>query len=357
MGVSDSKGITANSRSSYIDVARGICMICIVLGHQGNPFINRFVFTFHLPVFFIITGYFFNPKTSFKDLVIKRSRGLIIPYFFACACILASYYSISTFILHSDHTNVILWMKRIVKSVFWGAGDSWEKPFEIPGIGAIWFLWATFWACLIFYSLLKLSPVKRALIICGLFIFARWSVNNIGFAPLSIQPALSALLFIYVGYLWRKNEPEIKKTPVSVRALAGVFASLLWIQFIYEFKSFWLVHSDYGRGFMDVISSIAASFLVLAISYVADKKLGRLLAPIRMLGRYSIIALCAHIIEMNSFPWGNITNAILGENSPYVKTLYLKILLKLCWIFLITFILSRFNITRKIFNLKGRKNG
>ena len=81
MGVSDSKGITANSRSSYIDVARGICMICIVLGHQGNPFINRFVFTFHLPVFFIITGYFFNPKTSFKDLVIKRSRGLIIPYF------------------------------------------------------------------------------------------------------------------------------------------------------------------------------------------------------------------------------------------------------------------------------------
>jgi len=37
-------------------------MICIVLGHLGNPLINQFVFTFHLPVFFIITGYFFNPE-------------------------------------------------------------------------------------------------------------------------------------------------------------------------------------------------------------------------------------------------------------------------------------------------------
>ncbi len=348
--------ITVNPRKSYIDVARGICMICIVLGHLGNPFINRFVFTFHLPVFFIITGYFFNPEVSFKNLAVKRFRGLIIPYFFACACILVSYFSINTFILHSNLTDVILSMKRIVISVFWGAGDSWEKPFQIPGIGAIWFLWATFWACLIFYYLLKIPPVKRALIICGLFIFARWSVNHIGFAPLSIQPALSALLFIYVGYLWRCYEPEIRKTPVSVKALTAVLASLLWIQFICEFKSFWLVHSDYGRGFTDVISSFAASFLVLAISYAADEKCGRLLTPVKLLGRYSVIALCAHIIELNTFPWSNIVEILTGGNSQYLIALCLKFFLKLCWIFLFTYIMSRFEVTKKIFGIKTRKN-
>jgi len=248
-------------------------------------------------------------------------------------------------------------MKRIIISAFWGAGDSWEKPFEIPGIGAIWFLWATFWACLIFYFLLKLAPVKRALIICGLFVFARWSVNNIGFAPLSIQPAFSAILFIYVGYLWRRYEPEIQKTPLSVKALATVFASLLWIQFICEFKSFWLVHSDYGRGFTDVISSFAASFLVLALSYAADEKLGRLLTPVKILGRYSVIALCAHIIELNTFPWGNIVKILIGENAQYLKALYLKIFLKLCWVFLFTYIMSRFEATKKIFGIKAGKNG
>ena len=347
----------STSRKSYLDVARGICMICIILGHLGDPLINRFVFTFHLPVFFLITGYFFNANDSFKNLLKSKARRLLVPYFFACICILISYYSINTFILHSNANNVSIWMKRIVKSAFLGAGDSWEKPFEIPGIGAIWFLWATFWGSIILYFLLKLSPIKRTLIIVGLFILARWSVNNIGFIPLSIQPGCSAVLFMYIGYLWRNNEETLKKLPISVKAISAVIASLLWIEFIRHFTSFWLVHSDYGQGFFDVVASIGASALVLAISYALDKKCGRLLNPIKMIGQYSIIALCGHIIEMNSFPWGDIVNRVLGEDAPYVKAIYLKILLKLCWVFLFTFILSRFGVTRRIFGLKAGKNG
>ncbi len=36
-------------RIKYIDIARGIAMLCIVLGHLGNSQINRVVFTFHVP--------------------------------------------------------------------------------------------------------------------------------------------------------------------------------------------------------------------------------------------------------------------------------------------------------------------
>ena len=46
------------NRIQYIDIARGISMVCIVLGHLGEPQINRVVFTFHLPIFFLISGYF-----------------------------------------------------------------------------------------------------------------------------------------------------------------------------------------------------------------------------------------------------------------------------------------------------------
>lgn len=42
-------------RVGYLDIAKGIAIICIVLGHLGIPAINRVVFTFHVPIFYFIT--------------------------------------------------------------------------------------------------------------------------------------------------------------------------------------------------------------------------------------------------------------------------------------------------------------
>ena len=55
---------TKSTRLQYIDIAKGIAMICIILGHLGNASINRIVFTFHVPIFFFITGYFTNKKLA-----------------------------------------------------------------------------------------------------------------------------------------------------------------------------------------------------------------------------------------------------------------------------------------------------
>lgn len=43
-----------NARLQYIDIAKGIAMICIILGHLGNANINRVVFTFHVPIFSLL---------------------------------------------------------------------------------------------------------------------------------------------------------------------------------------------------------------------------------------------------------------------------------------------------------------
>ena len=75
-------------RIQYIDIAKGIAMICIVLGHLGNPQINRVVFTFHVPVFFFITGYFINTSLSVKDFIKNKTRTLLCPYIFTCLAII-----------------------------------------------------------------------------------------------------------------------------------------------------------------------------------------------------------------------------------------------------------------------------
>ena len=62
------------NRVQYFDIARGIAMICIILGHLNNSLINRVVFTFHVPIFFFISGYFMNSKCGIKDYARNKLR-------------------------------------------------------------------------------------------------------------------------------------------------------------------------------------------------------------------------------------------------------------------------------------------
>lgn len=61
-------------RLQYVDIARGIAMICIILRHLGNPSINRMVFIFHVPIFFFITGYFTNNKRRLTEFAKTNSE-------------------------------------------------------------------------------------------------------------------------------------------------------------------------------------------------------------------------------------------------------------------------------------------
>ena len=79
--------ILDNKRLQYIDIAKGIAMICIILGHMGNANINRVVFTFHVPIFFFITGYFISDKCEVNIFVRNKVRTLIIPYLITCFAI------------------------------------------------------------------------------------------------------------------------------------------------------------------------------------------------------------------------------------------------------------------------------
>ena len=42
--------VKARQRKSFIDIAKGIAIISIILGHLGVYQINRVVYTFHVPI-------------------------------------------------------------------------------------------------------------------------------------------------------------------------------------------------------------------------------------------------------------------------------------------------------------------
>lgn len=340
-----------NNRVRYVDIARGISIICIILGHLGVSSINRFVFTFHVPVFFLISGYFFDEKSNWKVFTGKKVKTLIVPYVTACLLIIISA------VFFNQILNQGLGDKAVIKSwigaALYGAGDNYSKPFVIKGIGAIWFLLAMFWASLMMKLLLGIRNEFRFLIVLAIFFIADWSRKRFFWFPLSIQAGGTALLFIYIGYLSKYLNTIFRQIENSMKFVLLGFAAWVWIEFIINFKSFWLVHCDHGRGVVDIFGSLCGSVCILSISYLIDNKTILLSRGLAFLGKYSLLMLCMHIIELDTINW----RWLLKYALPFIPDQSLLAFIitgKLIWCIGLTYLLSKWNFTRRLFGYSSR---
>ena len=72
------------ARLSCLDVAKGIGIICVVIGHL-IPFcpLHYWIYGFHVPLFFLISGILCNySKYDFRSFFTKRTRSLFVPFLF-----------------------------------------------------------------------------------------------------------------------------------------------------------------------------------------------------------------------------------------------------------------------------------
>ena len=71
------------NRNTVISIAKGLAIILMVIAHAEAPgWLCRFIFEFHMPLFFITAGYFFSLKylNDEATFVKKRVKGLYIPF-------------------------------------------------------------------------------------------------------------------------------------------------------------------------------------------------------------------------------------------------------------------------------------
>ena len=72
---------TIKHRNEAIDIAKGIGIILMVMGHSGCPkMLFNFIYLFHMPLFFFCSGYFFHPTNKVSDTIKKRIKGLYLPF-------------------------------------------------------------------------------------------------------------------------------------------------------------------------------------------------------------------------------------------------------------------------------------
>ena len=178
-----------------------------------------------------------------------------------------------------------------------------------------------------------------------------WSRDKFFWFPLSIQAGCTALLFLYIGYLIRETKDLIPIIPKEIAVFGTIFALIVWLSFIRDFQSFWLVHCDIGRGFIDIFGSLCGCFIIVLLSMLIERKIKFLSVPLAFFGKNSLIFLIAHIIELDTFRWWALLDKIFPAGLPEKYYIPAVIILKFVWIIVFTVIFSNINPVRRLLGM------
>ena len=337
-------------RSPIIDIMKCMGMICIVLGHYGFSSINAFVYTFHLPLFFCLSGYLMNTRSDLREFIGKKFRGLIWPYLAACFLIILS--AVCLNFIHEIVGSISLQPASfLIKPIIYGAGNAVSVPFKINAIGAIWFLLALFWGSIMFRLLLKMPAFLCFLCILMLTILSIVSYPHIQL-PWSVQAAGASLPFMYVGYLYRHKRDELHLTHNTQMGLM-VVATGLWFWNIIYFNGFYLVRAYYGNGIMDFLGCFGGILWVYLLSKYIFNKYPKISRFLSYFGRFSVMLLALHLVVdmwILTKPFIDVFNRI-SELSLFLSC-FLFCVMDLFILFGVTYLVSKSKIGCYLFGIK-----
>ena len=252
MGKSDTVNAPFPQRDTVMSIVKGIAIILMVAGHaEGGDMLVRFIYLFHMPVFFIAAGYFFS-SSSLDDpwrFCVKRFKGLYVPFVKWAILFLLLHNLFFYFgILNETYgnwtggvTHPYTWhsfFQRLVHIVFSMAG------YDEFMAGAFWFFRAlllTSIGYLVLRLLLRhfspeISTVKASVIICCMaWAFAAFKVSFDMRIVTVVQGGIRetwGLFFFSFGVLFRALENSIPAlrwwSAVLIVAFLFVGAYLGW---------------------------------------------------------------------------------------------------------------------------------
>lgn len=70
-------------RLQWLDIAKGVLLYFVIWGHIViyNGMVFKFIFAFHMPAFFILSGYTLSVKDIiFSAFIKKKYHSLLLPY-------------------------------------------------------------------------------------------------------------------------------------------------------------------------------------------------------------------------------------------------------------------------------------
>lgn len=285
-------------RLKYIDMSKGLMMLFVMIGHLvfilGKNY--QMIYLFHMPFFFIVSGYTQSKKTlslPFGSFLIRLVQTLLIPIYLYRAL----EYSISIIIYGKGNTDISVYLTH-------------------PDIH--WFLSALFFARIIFYFIYKIEQIANIyykewyyLMIAFLSIYGGNLLNNLGyhnrpqwfFCP--IDSGLAALGFIIFGYLIKStfnkliidiSTLEDHKIELFIYLIAIVCTFAL--QCTNSFFGFFSMNFGYSDIFYYGMAILLSCAVISICKYIEDKN-GIITDTLSVIGRNTLVFYPSHVLIYN----------------------------------------------------------
>jgi fucose 4-O-acetylase-like acetyltransferase len=324
--------IVIPKRIEVLDIARGIGILLVVLGHNDfgaiSPFFHQVIYSFHIPLFFFLSGYFINTAQPFFDYFKKRFHAVLKPYLFTIFLI---YFASVSFEKMGFQTAI----GRIVKSLY-GSGYyiDWVALWFLPhlfvvSLYAFLFIaivsrlrnrWAT-WGILLL-TLIVSTPIFR--------VFYPFSISILGKEyelyglPFSLDLVLLSGFFFLLGNEVRQAASD--KIFDNIFLLIGTGIGLIFINLFFPYRVDIAVRV-YESPLVNTAEAILGILFVLALSRQIESHAQWLGSLFKYIGNISLIILLFHVpiqafwgakvlTATNHFPLSILVGFIMGVLGP-----------------------------------------
>ncbi len=300
-------------RDTVLDITKAIGIILMVMGHLhfSEDVFDKYIYAFHMPLFFIVSGILFNQDKTLKNTIISRTKALLVPY-----------------VVFGGVYSVIF----IVKSMLAGEADavaSTLKVFflypvnKVPYESALWFLPAMFITSVAYAWLRKVMDVKWATVVAvasGAIGFIYPHLTDVRL-PWGIDTALVALLFFHTGCLMkhcnlveRIKALRRKSTLLLLVLTAAVFALNIFMVFMNDKVN--LRKVEYGNPLLAYVNAVAGTVLCIMVAVLIDGLLPASKFKILMcrISEVSIVFICINhnVIHLFQFLLSSIGSGVFG---------------------------------------------
>ena len=286
-------------RIKWIDIAKGITIILVIVGHTVRTgglacsIIRGVIFSFHMPLFFMLSCYTYRCSSDISELIRKVKRAafhLLIPAAFVFAVHIANDL-INSFDLISD---LGYWKTQFYTLVFSSGMQTSFAGFDVPAMGMAWFFIALFIGRSLYdYIHLILEKDKLIRIACMIlscvgvcFGYAKW-------LPFSLDIVLAIMPLFYLGEKMR----EEKYTQSIIKAF------VIWIVLLLitspDFREWSYLELAVRRYPLYPICFIAAVFGTYFVCNISKQivKMGKIVNPLLFIGKYSLFLFVIHAID------------------------------------------------------------
>lgn len=269
---------TINNRMNWLDWMKAIGMYLIVYGHYTS-FGHEFIYTFSVPLFFVISGFLFKKEENIRTFFKKNFYNLILPMLIMV--IIVQIRKNVPLILNDTFE-----VARIPKICFgFLTGD--QKV-----LGACWFIYTLF----IIKVILQLTPTSKYLhfIISIIFsIVCFWLAKNDIYLQNAVANVLLSYPFFIIGLILRKYKEALNNGfGRNKETLMFLITIIITSVCTYLNGNVWVYLNDYGNSFMlYIIGGISGT----AIIYILSKWLDNIrLSVVTTISNGSIVILGLH---------------------------------------------------------------